>query len=200
MPTIFKFKRGSDNTIEFLVSTTKDALSLYSLMDGKTNELVLWHVESLSNNPNIRANLGLDSQWTDTQVLSHLNNRIVECRLTQNTWVLETIRYDKTVPNLLSTAKKTLTNITENLSLLDILPPGSISDEDREAVASWERQHPNWKATLNSTIQNEKQPTMACTDPHDDTISWQEFSTKAQQTTVVTPLAPVSLQKMIQYI
>ncbi len=70
-----------------------------------------------------------------------LNEKIWECRYikSQKHWRFELFRGDKTLPNSLTTAKKTWQNIQENLTLWDMLPPGSLPEADRQKVAEWER-------------------------------------------------------------
>jgi hypothetical protein len=66
------------------------------------------------------------------------------------TWRIQTIRGDKAAPNALSTAQKTWRNIEENLSLQDVFPKGSLSDEQRRRLLDWERAHPLWKPPRNA--------------------------------------------------
>jgi hypothetical protein len=90
-----------------------------------------------------------------------LDGKIIECRFCptapptptplDGTWRFECIRGDKSAPNKLSTALKTWENIVENLSLTDIFPEGTLSEETRQKLADWERTNPTWRANPGPT-------------------------------------------------
>ncbi len=91
------------------------------------------------------ARLGIGGGEVET-VLREICGRIVECRYNpeDETWLIESIRADKTAPNKLSTAWKTWQNIRENLSLRHVFPPGAVPDDIRDRVAAWEAKNPRW--------------------------------------------------------
>lgn len=75
------------------------------------------------------------------EINAAIHEQIIECRYSKlnKHWRFELFRKDKTLPNSLTTAKKTWQNIQENLTLLDMVPPGSLPEGDRQKVAEWER-------------------------------------------------------------
>jgi hypothetical protein len=135
-PTIFKFKMGTDHTIDFMYHNQ----TLYSYKVFRLpNQTIQMKWVEMSR----RINYG-----PFAESVSLLNNKIVECRFERDEecWKIEMIRKDKRMPNVCTTVWKTKQNIDENLSLNDICIPGTIDDHQRQIIQLFESKQ--WNHSL----------------------------------------------------
>jgi hypothetical protein len=191
-PTIFKVKRSTDHTIDFLAnvvlkSADRILVDLVAMHNRGVNQPaagVLWDTITLQPKdlPMIAQHLGVASAIAH-DVGQWLNGQIVECRynLQTKSWDFEHLRKDKEVPNKIATAEKTWKNIQENLSLLQIFPEGALPEHTRKLIGLWETQHPDWKpSSLSTSSSSLSLPTTAVS-------------------TVATATAPAPLSKLVQF-
>ena len=172
--TTFKHKRGTDHTIDLTAVVPKGS-SEVDLLAMKTVGLYAhWATTQLMVDAALAVRLGLPSDATSDALARAIDGRIAECRYEPPTesWRIEGIRADKTMPNKLSTAWKTWQNIRENLSLLQVFPKDSVPDEVRDRLRQWEAQNPRWQ----------KLPLRSDPPPR-----------------LVPPMAPVALDRAIQF-
>jgi hypothetical protein len=183
---IFKYKRGTDHTIDFksvvqtpttLVTPSTvevDLLAARNLGSGaggvRSSGGSLWaHWATIKlriEDPETEAlakRLGANDM---SSLLQLIDNKIVDCRYDPptETWQIEIIRFDKTAPNKLSTAWKTWQNIRENLTILDLFPERWIPAETRERIRLWEFANPRWPIpipSLSSSSSSSLPPPMA---------------------------------------
>lgn len=203
--TIFKVKRATDHTIDFLAIVLPnpndiDAPVLVDLVAVNNRGVsqmeagVLWDTIQIAKNdlPGIAQRLGYLGPDPLKNIDKWLHGKIVECRYNaeRKTWDPEIIRHDKSTPNKISTAEKTWKNITESLRLQDIFPPGSIPDAQRQLLIDWEQKHPDWKP------QPSKPNPITTTDSK--TLGVNQVP---QQTivTVPTSMAPSPLSRLITF-
>jgi len=140
---IYKYKKGNDHTIDFMFAhdfeeKTSRLLCIKGEKEWKTCfEIDVFVTEKDSKE--ISRRLGLVPVCeTQLSLLEMLQGKIVECRKFDHFWMIESIRWDKTAPNRLSTVQKTLQNIQENLSIIDLFPKGSVPEEYRQKIRAWE--------------------------------------------------------------
>lgn len=163
--TIFKVKHSTDHTIDFLLVAQPvdqksptimiDLVSLSNRGVGPGESGVWWDTIDVPRNallPLVKK-LGYVGAEKEEEMIKWLSGRVVECRYnpTGKTWVPEIVRHDKAVPNKLSVAEKTWTNIKESLKLTDVFPKGTLTHAQRDIIHQWELAHPHWKPKYNPT-------------------------------------------------
>jgi hypothetical protein len=170
--TIFKVKRATDHTIDFLANVCGvvdqhvivDLVAMHNRGLSVTDAGVLWATQKY---PLVELAHAAERLTGRKQPLTYggdvqawatrwLHGRIVECRYNpmkpaESAWDLEYLRPDKQTPNKIGTAEKTWKNIQENLSLMQIFPVGSLPEALRKQIQEWERRHPSWKVARSKT-------------------------------------------------
>jgi hypothetical protein len=199
--SIFKIKRGTDNTIE----CTFAPVSIDNNNTGDAELLVLesdhrWRVwsktalfaDAMAADVSKRLGLPIPAELTTelaarSYLLSTLAGRIVECRFVitaadqkatngklDGRWTIDAIRDDKLAPNRLSTAEFTFQNIEENLTMLDVFPDGSMPAAARDRLKIYE-------ASMSKNG------------------GWQASKPAAASAVVVPPMAPVSVAYLSRF-
>jgi hypothetical protein len=125
----FKWKKENDHTAEFLlkfphsapsqVKTTLESLSYSSehipvelWVDNTPHQKLMFYTKTF-------VEISLLSQYECKHLLD-LDQKIVECRLISERWVIEKIRKDKKTPNHFITIQKTEENIRENVQMEEL--------------------------------------------------------------------------------
>jgi hypothetical protein len=206
--TIFKVKRATDHTIDFLAvvlnaTEPNPAVVLVDLvaMSNNGSHGVLFDTIEISGAelPLVARRLGYQGAEPLLNIDEWLNGRVVECRYNpaRQSWDPELMRSDKSTPNKIYTAQKTWQNIEEDLRLTDIFPPGSIPDNTRAQLVDWEKQHPDWKihpeAKSNLAKTNRRD---AETDPPSTT---DDLATRLEGLRISGASAPVPLNRLISF-
>jgi hypothetical protein len=219
--TTFKYKRGTDHTIDFLA--VRPSTSHFKPAGSRETAMAFLSAMT-ADDPRAEMDLlaiktgGAASGWAhwatahvSTATQSHLapgassaaavahalHGRIVECRYDprSESWHIENIRADKTAPNKLSTAWKTWQNVRENLSLLHVFPRDSVPDDVRERLKRWEAAHPRWQSPALPLLASS--PAASSAAPSGPTPSLPPKV--ASSALFVPPMAPVPLQRAAQF-